>query len=154
MGDIVTQIQSRPVGLLPSSCVMFPALCPFLPFWGPILFFLSTSSFSSTPCLVILQCTMSRAGSINGYKQGWAEQNHVHPCSELFPALGTTPMVHLWSPHLHGSPVVHPMAHLWSPHPQSTWNPSLPDSPGAPYSSNSFRVPLSHGSPGVFLTTF
>ena len=37
-GDPVTQIQNRHVALLLSSYAIFPALCPFFPFWAPILF--------------------------------------------------------------------------------------------------------------------
>lgn len=34
-GDIVTQIQSRPVALLLPSCAIVPAWCPSLPSWAP-----------------------------------------------------------------------------------------------------------------------
>ena len=37
-GDPVTQIQNRHVALLLSSYAICPALCPFFPFWAPILF--------------------------------------------------------------------------------------------------------------------
>ena len=89
--------------------------------------------------------TAQRSSSTcHAYRQGWAGQSHMHPCSGLLPALVYQ--------------VLPPVAHPGSPNPLSTWSPSLPDSPRVPPSpllpgfspsSKSPGVPPSHDSPRV-----